>query len=183
MKRFRDRASPLAALGTLVLLFWLETPVLAQMLEYHTNSARKILQLTGDYDPALRKNTLARTQTKANLNSTDLGEPFEHNGNLWFLFGDTGGMAVDSCGYTAAKTPYGLTDFTLPLSGSSFAPLAIPGVAGGSYDTPSGGTSIGGNIYIIYGTDRVDAILSCTRGVLAKYARLVGSASRGAVCD
>ena len=55
----------------------------------------KINQLTGSWDAQFRKKTLAVTPD-TNIRGTDLGASFEHNGNLYFLFGDThwlGGFA------------------------------------------------------------------------------------------
>ncbi len=61
-------------------------------------STKKICQLTGEYDYQLAAEagvdpsempTLNRTFTNYGFHGTDLGASFEHNGKLWFLFGDT----------------------------------------------------------------------------------------------
>ena len=61
-------------------------------------STQKTCQLTGEYDyheaaiagvsPEQRP-TLNRTYTSFGFHGTDLGSSFEHDGKLWFLFGDT----------------------------------------------------------------------------------------------
>jgi len=61
-------------------------------------STQKICQLTGEFDFALATErgvrpedvpTLNRTLSRYSLFGTDLGASFEHDGKLWFLFGDT----------------------------------------------------------------------------------------------
>jgi len=61
-------------------------------------STEKICQLTGEYDYHTAAEagiapeempTLNRTYSNYGIHGTDLGSSFEHNGKLWFLFGDT----------------------------------------------------------------------------------------------
>jgi len=62
--------------------------VVAQV-ELVPGSVRKICQLTGERDRQRNADTLNRTETRFGLIGTDLGASFEHDGRLWFLFGDT----------------------------------------------------------------------------------------------
>jgi hypothetical protein len=61
-------------------------------------STQKICQLTGEYDyhqaaedgvTPHERLTQNRTFSKYGIHGTDLGASFEHDGKLWFLFGDT----------------------------------------------------------------------------------------------
>ena len=58
-------------------------------------ATRKVYQLTGEHDREQGVPTLNLTETRFGLFGTDLGASFEHNGRLWFLFGDT----VSAVGY------------------------------------------------------------------------------------
>jgi len=71
---------------------------------YVSGSTRKVCQLTGDWDRALKRPTLSLTSTRAGVVGTDLGSSFEHNGRLYFLFGDTWGRpgARDAIAWTAS---------------------------------------------------------------------------------
>lgn len=50
---------------------------------------RKVEQVVGDLDFETVQPTRQQTGTRFNVHFTDLGSPFEHQGKLWFLFGDT----------------------------------------------------------------------------------------------
>src|SRR5271166_395831 len=52
-------------------------------------SSQKVCQLVGELDHETGQPTASRTQTNYGLYGTDLGSSFEHNGKLWFLFGDS----------------------------------------------------------------------------------------------
>ncbi len=52
-------------------------------------AVRKICQMTGEWDRQLNQPVLNRTDSRFGIFGTDLGSSFEHNGRLWFLFGDT----------------------------------------------------------------------------------------------
>lgn len=55
---------------------------------YVPGSSHKICQLTGEMDRQLHKPTFNQTRTRFGLVAVDLGYSFEHNGKLFFLFGD-----------------------------------------------------------------------------------------------
>lgn len=52
-------------------------------------SVRKFVQTTGEVDAKTRELTGNRTESRFGIFGTDLGSSFEHDGRLWFLFGDT----------------------------------------------------------------------------------------------
>src|SRR5215467_2835515 len=53
------------------------------------SGVQKICQLIGDWDRELGQPTFTQTESRFGIAGTDLGSSFEHNGKLWFLFGDT----------------------------------------------------------------------------------------------
>ena len=62
---------------------------MAPKLSVVRESVRKICQLTGERDYQTGRPAFNSTETRYKLFGTDLGTPFEHDGKLWFLFGDT----------------------------------------------------------------------------------------------
>jgi hypothetical protein len=65
------------------------TPAIADDVEYYPGTTYKIVQLTGDVDVTRRIDTKTKINTNFGVYATDLGSTFEHNGKLYFLFGDT----------------------------------------------------------------------------------------------
>src|SRR3954451_5450271 len=54
-------------------------------------SARKVCQLTGEMDRQIQppQPTVSQTRSRFGLVGTDNGYSFEHDGRIWFLFGDS----------------------------------------------------------------------------------------------
>src|ERR1017187_8090067 len=52
-------------------------------------SSQKVCQLVGELDRETGQPTASQTETNYGLIGNDLGSSFEHNGKLWFLFGDS----------------------------------------------------------------------------------------------
>src|ERR1700690_3641816 len=69
--------------------------VAADELVYVPKSTKKICQLTGDIDRVTGKPTFSHTNKRFGVLATDLGSSFEHQGKLYFLFGDTWGRPGD----------------------------------------------------------------------------------------
>src|SRR4029453_15192442 len=96
-------------IGAGVLSLWAATfaqPV-AGGLVVVPGSTKKVSQLTGDVDRALKKPTLSQKTRGLGIFETALGNSFEHKGNLYFLFGDTVGQpgALDAIGWTSSRDP------------------------------------------------------------------------------
>jgi hypothetical protein len=53
-----------------------------------TGSSQKVCQPGGELDHETGKPTVSQTDTNYGLLAADVGYSFEHNGNIWFLFGD-----------------------------------------------------------------------------------------------
>jgi hypothetical protein len=117
-------------------------------------SAAKIAQITGDHDATRGLPTRSRTATRAGVVGTDLGSSFEHEGKLYFLFGDTVGGAkhADVLAWTDARVPEEIAlDFHRDESGR-FLPLGVPGISAGAFEVPSYGISVGGRMLVVFTT-------------------------------
>jgi len=192
-----------ARLGAAALSLWLasaaagsavpDPPVLVQR-------STKICQVLGECDRerggagtctnGLRgQPTLNLTESRYGLFGTDLGASFEHNGQLFFLFGDTipsGFHAPPTARPHDSDSIASSTDtdpddclslqfvtaadgYYLPLQveippGDPAAPVDL-----GSFETPVGGFSANGNMYVFFTTDAVTSpTITLGRSVLGK---------------
>jgi hypothetical protein len=161
----------LAAIAILAMTGAALPPRAAAEPVYHTGTTRKVLQLTGDYDQPLRRPTLSLTKTQADLRSTDLGSSFEHNGKLYFLFGDTFGRSAadnDTFATSESTDPSQLTLAVAKAADGKFLIITVPGIQQGAYEVPSYGISVNGSIYIVHTTDWYAAGNNMERSVLAR---------------
>src|SRR5258708_1257213 len=124
---------------------------------YVAASTRKLYQLTGECDRERNQLTLSRTASRFGVSGTDLGSNFEHNGRIYFLFGDTGPHAEDSIGYTTDTDPEtGIHLQFVTQAGNSqqyLPPTAIPPISLGAFEVPAGGFSANGKMYVFFTTD------------------------------
>jgi hypothetical protein len=141
-------------------------------LTYQPGSTVKLEQVIGDADYAAiaRGSTVAttsKTVTQCNVAGCDLGQSFEHDGKVIFLFGDTisNDPSMPWSTSSAPAVPYragdcfGWSTTTDPESGlqinlytnSAGAPLFVqpPGVPMGAFDTPNAGISLNGAVYLV----------------------------------
>ena len=130
-------------------------------------SVRKVCQLTGECDRERKVPTLNRTQTRFQLFGTDLGSSFEHQGRLWFLFGDTwpwpAGKPVtdsDSVASTTATEPEREILLEFVSSGGVYrSPQLFENrthLSTGAFEVPIAGFSVAGQMYVFHSTDRID---------------------------
>jgi hypothetical protein len=63
----------------------------APVIRYMAGSTIKVEQLLGEEDKERHQPTLSRTVTRYGIEGTDLGYSFDHDGRVYFLFGDTVG--------------------------------------------------------------------------------------------
>jgi hypothetical protein len=127
----------------------------AEELRYVPYSTQRIGQLTGDFDRASGVPTLSQTDSRFGLSGTDLGSSFEHNGKLYFLFGDSFGRpgARDVLAWTTSTDPERIMLDLYKASDGKWLPLTVPGISQADFEVPSGGISIGGVIYVVCTTD------------------------------
>jgi uncharacterized protein DUF4185 len=120
-------------------------------------STSKLNQLNGERDKQFQRPTLSRTVTRYGLRGSDLGYSFEHQGRVYFLFGDTVGVeggALDSIATSDATDPTGgvRLDYVSPRAGT-YLTVQPPGITMGAFDVPVSGISLGGQMYVIVKTN------------------------------
>ena len=115
----------------------------------------KLEQLTGERDAPRGVFTRSRTRSRAGLVGTDLGSSFEHDGRLYFLFGDSVGGAThaDALAWTDATTPDEVELSFHTDDAGRFLRLEAPGVSSGPYEVPSHGVSLDDEMYVVFTTD------------------------------
>ena len=147
------------------------------VLRHVVGSTAKVQQLLGEQDLERGQPTLSRTVTRYGLAGTDLGSSFEHDGRLYFLFGDTVGTlqrALDTIGVTDARDPESgvrLDFLTMPARSMPFArgragrgpvgeqqylTIEPPGISMGPFEVPVAGLSLGGRMYVVVSTNHTD---------------------------
>jgi hypothetical protein len=117
-------------------------------------STVKLEQLIGDYDKERRAPTGNRTETRYRILGTDLGYSFEHDGLVYFLFGDTlgrgGGDAIASSRTRRPEDGLKLDFLTEP--GGNYLKVAPPGIDMTGFNVPVSGISLGGKVYVVVKT-------------------------------
>jgi hypothetical protein len=115
---------------------------------------------------------------EAGIRGTDLGLSFEHNGNLYFLFGDTHWKAgfppatADSLAYTADADPWGGISLYFHRSYLCVRFPPLPATFNkylhGEYDVPQDGFSFGGQIFAFFTISHFENGKVMGRSVLAR---------------
>ena len=129
-------------------------------VSYVPGSSQKVCQVTGHLDEERQTPTLNQTRTRFGVAGTDLGAPFEHQGRLYFLFGDTIGRrtepGLDSFAFSDDRNPEDCLalEFVTEQPGL-YLPLRVPGLSLGAYEVPTGGLSTGQFMYVFFKTDAV----------------------------
>jgi hypothetical protein len=126
----------------------------------------KQCQLTGDMDQHLGVPTSNRTEERFGLRKTDLGVSFEHDGGLFFFFGDSvdrwDGFVGDAMATSRDDDPADCIDLDFPLNGfGQFLAPVVPGITLDGCEVPMEGLSLGGSIYGFFTTD---AAAGCDMG-------------------
>jgi hypothetical protein len=159
-----------------------QTPLLRTVptnsIIYVPGSVQKVCQVTGDTDLEFNQPTMSLTQTRYGLVRADHGYSFEHNGKLFFLFGDThptnkfnGHLnsqtdtprvidANDAIGFVSenAAGPCLTLDFVTYPSGAYRNPVILNNqgkiaVELRTNESPVSGISDGGKMYVLFSTD------------------------------
>lgn len=152
--------------------FWLlglAVPIGTEEPRVVPGSTCKLAQLTGERDVSRGILTRSRTQSSAGLIGTDLGSSFEHDGKLYFLFGDSigGTPNADVLAWSDAVTPDALTLSFHTGDDGKFERLEVPGVSSGAFEVPSYGISLDGTMYVVVTTDHSERN-TMGRSVLAR---------------
>jgi hypothetical protein len=124
-------------------------------------STRKICQVVGEIDRQTGARTLNATESTYGFWGTDLGASFEHDGGLYFLFGDThpsGDRArprdADLIAVSHDDDPEDCLELSFVTDeDGGYRPLTIPGISSGAFNVPTGGLSANGEMYVFATTD------------------------------
>jgi Domain of unknown function (DUF4185) len=122
---------------------------------------RKICQVVGETDLETGVRTVNATRTRYGFWGTDLGASFEHDGDLYFLFGDTHAVPglkrprdADLVAVSRDRDPEDCLEMSfLESEDGKYRPLAIPGVTLAEFSVPTGGLSLGGEMHVFATTD------------------------------
>ena len=151
-----------------------------QSIRYVMGSTQKICQLVGETDKEFNKPTFNQTESRFGLAGNDLGYSFEHNGKLFFLFGDSMPTATFNGKPNLGKDPPRTPDdndaiaFTTDTSidpclklnfitdsiGAYKNPVVLnaqgqPAITLRAFEVPIAGISDGGKMYVIFSTDHL----------------------------
>ena len=164
-----------------------QTNAPASMIRYVPGSTQKICQLVGETDREFNKPTVNQTETRFGLVGNDLGYSFEHNGKLFFLFGDSMPTATfngkPNLGKDPPRTPDDndaiafSTDATISQClklnfitdsiGAYKNPVVLnaqgqPAITLRAFEIPVAGISDNGKMYVIFATNHNGAFATRT---------------------
>ncbi len=124
-------------------------------VRYVPGSSQKVCQLTGEFDRERQQPTLNRTESRFGVRGTDLGASFEHNGRIYFLFGDTQGRrGGDSIAYSEDTNPEDCVALQFVTGPDGlYLPPRVPGIRLGAFEVPTGGFSHNSKMYVFFTTD------------------------------
>ncbi len=145
---------------------------------YVQGSTQKVCQLTGEKDKEFNTPTASQTESRFGLIGTDRGYSFEHNGKLFFLFGDTPPTATfngrpnsqtdaprdtndnDAIAFMddSSSQPIVKLDFVTDSIGAFKNPVVLnalgqPAITLRTNETPIAGISDNGRMFVLFGTD------------------------------
>jgi hypothetical protein len=118
-------------------------------LRYVAGSTKKVEQIIGDTDVQTGAATASRTAARFGLQGTDLGQSFEHNGALYFLFGDAMGTGGDPVGVSRSNDPASslVLDFITDPRGR-YLHVTPDGKPLLPFEVPVAGISLGGTMFM-----------------------------------
>jgi hypothetical protein len=114
------------------------------VIRFVAGSTVKLEQLLGEEDKEKHQPTLSRTVTRYGIQGTDLGNSFEHDGRVYFLFGDTMGRldhALDTIATTDAIDPEQGVRLDFLIAGRDYLTIQPPGISMGAFEVPAAGLS------------------------------------------
>lgn len=137
------------------------SPTVERKVSYVRGSSQKICQITGDLDREKNQPTLNQTLTRFGVAGTDLGFSFEHDGKIFFLFGDTLGRgkfpASDSIAFSSDTNPEDCLALEFVVGpDKNFLSPTLPGISLGGFEVPSGGLSANGKMYVFLTTEHTE---------------------------
>jgi hypothetical protein len=118
--------------------------------------SQKVCQLTGGTDYQMESPTRSQSLSRYSVGGTDLGYPFEHDGRLYLLFGDTAGSVPDgrdSIAFSRDTDPDACPQLDWIADGNTFRPIQAAGVSLAYFEVPTTGFSANGAMYVFVWTD------------------------------
>ncbi|MDE3088980.1 MAG: DUF4185 domain-containing protein [Chloroflexota bacterium] len=168
------------------------------VIRYVAGSSQKVCQLTGETDREFNQPTVNQTETRFGLVGNDLGYSFEHNGKLFFLFGDSVATPIFNGKPNLIKDPPRIPDdndaiafstdtsigqcvklnFITDSIGAFKNPVVLnaqgkPAITLRVDEIPVAGISDGGKMYVIFATDNYAYPPGPTKGHLGFSTRTV----------
>jgi hypothetical protein len=143
----------------------------APVIRFVAGSTVKLQQLLGETDKEKHQPTLSLTETRYGIRGTDLGNSFEHNGRVYFLFGDTVGRldrALDTIATTDVTDPEQGVRLDFLMAGRDYLTIQPAGISMGAFEVPVAGISLGGQTYVAVSTDH-SPDRSTDRSVLTRF--------------
>jgi hypothetical protein len=141
------------------------------VIRFVAGSTVKVEQLLGEEDKEKHQSTLSQTETRYGIRGTDLGNSFEHNGRVYFLFGDTVGRldhALDTIATTDATNPDQGVRLDFLMAGRDYLTIQPVGISMGAFEVPVAGISLGSQMYVAVSTDYAED-RSTDRSVLTRF--------------
>ena len=148
-----------------------DVPRSSLVIRYVAGSTIKVEQLLGEEDKQRHQPTLSRTVTRYGIEGTDLGYSFEHDGRVYFLFGDTVGRlrrALDTMATTEARDAESGVRLDFLTVGSDYLTIQPPGISMGAFEVPVSGISLAGQMYVVVSTNH-SPDRTTDRSVLTKF--------------
>lgn len=133
------------------------SPWQAGQVVTYTGKSQRVCQLTGEDDREWGYKTVNNT-TAFGVWGTDLGQPVVHDGKIYYFFGDTittrnpDNWNHDAYAQSIDTTPEDCLQLDFFKDGNWFHPLTIPTVSLEAFETPTGGFSANGKLYIFAAT-------------------------------
>ena len=165
-------------------------------------SSQKVCQLVGETDKQLNQPAPNQTETRYGLVGNDLGYSFEHDGKLFFLFGDSDPTPLfngkpngpkdpprtpddnDAIAYSTDTSPNPCVRLTFitSTSGAYQNPVVLgadgkPAITLRTNEVPIAGIDDGGKMYVIFATDNPVYPPGPTKGNLGRSTRTVVASS------
>ncbi len=143
----------------------------APVIHFVAGSTVKLQQLLGETDKEKHQPTLSLTETRYGIRGTDLGNSYEYNGRVYFLFGDTVGRldhALDTIATADATDPEQGVRLDFLMAGRDYLTIQPPGISMGAFEVPVAGISLGGQMYVAVSTDH-SPDRSTDRSVLTRF--------------
>ena len=146
-------------------------PARVVALNYVSNSTVKLEQLIGDEDKQTHKPTPSQSVTRFGVEGTELGNSFEHQGHIYFLFGPTVGRVPqepDTIAMTDTTNPESGVRLDFLTSGGNYLAVQPSDTNMSLMDVPVAGISLDGQMYVAASTGGTRG-RATSRSVLTKF--------------